>query len=70
MTSSNNSEHKLKKQLGKSMKTLRLDREGEYLDIEFHDYLIEHDILSQLTTLRTPHQNGVVEGEIERCLTW
>ena len=34
------------KQLGKSLKTLRSDRGGEYLDSEFKDYLLEHGILS------------------------
>ena len=49
------------KQLGKSLKTLRSDRGGEYLDIEFKDYLLEHGILSQLTAPGTPQQNGVSE---------
>ena len=49
------------KQLGKSLKTLRSDRGGEYLDIEFKDHLLEHGILSQLTAPRTPQQNGVAE---------
>ena len=49
------------KQLGKSLKTLRSDRGGEYLDTEFKDHLLEHRILSQLTTLGTPWQNGVAE---------
>ena len=43
-----------KKQLGKSLKTLRSDRGDEYLDIEFKDHLLEHGILSQLTTPGTP----------------
>ena len=33
------------KQLGKSLKTLQLDRGGEYLNIEFKDHLLEHGIL-------------------------
>ena len=49
------------KQLGKSLKTLRSDRGGEYLDTEFKDNLLKHGILSQLTTPGTPQQNGVVE---------
>ena len=49
------------KQLGKSLKTLRSDRGGEYLDTEFKDHLLEHGILSQLTASGTPHQNGVAE---------
>ena len=34
------------KQLGKTLKTLRLDRGGEYLDTEFKDHFMEHGILS------------------------
>ena len=49
------------KQLGKSLKTLRSDRGGEYLDNEFEDYLLEHGIVSQLTAPGTPQQNGVAE---------
>ena len=49
------------KQLGKSLKTLRSDRRGEYLDTEFKDHLLEHGILSQLTAPGTPQQNGVAE---------
>ena len=49
------------KKLGKSLKTLRSDRGGEYLDTEFKDRLLEHGILSQLTTPGTPQQNGVAE---------
>ena len=49
------------KQLGKSLKTLRSDREGEYLDTELKDHLLEHGILSQLTASGTPQQNGVAE---------
>ena len=47
--------------LGKSLKTLRSDRGGEYLDTKFKDHLLEHGILSQLTTPGTPQQNCVVE---------
>ena len=35
-----------KKQLGKSLKVLRSDRGGEYLDSEFTNYLIENGIVS------------------------
>ena len=49
------------KQLGKSLKTLRSDRGGEYLNNEFEDYLLEHGIVSQLTAPGTPQQNGVAE---------
>ena len=49
------------KQLGKSLKTLRSDRGGEYLDTEFKDHLLEHGILSHLTAPGTPQQNGVAK---------
>ena len=49
------------KQLGKSLKTLRSDRGGEYLDTEFKDHFMEHGILSQLTAPGTPQHNGVAE---------
>ena len=51
----------VEKQLSKSIKTLRSDRGGEYLDYEFKDHLIENGILSQLTAPGTPQQNGVAE---------
>ncbi|RVW44912.1 Retrovirus-related Pol polyprotein from transposon TNT 1-94 [Vitis vinifera] len=59
--SSKNFVLKQKKQLSKSIKTLRSDRGGEYLVYEFKDYLIENGILSQLTAPGTPQQNGVAE---------
>ncbi len=37
----------VEKQLGKSIKVLRLDRSGEYLNLEFHGYLRDKRILSQ-----------------------
>ncbi|WBP92221.1 reverse transcriptase domain-containing protein [Kitasatospora cathayae] len=51
----------VEKQLGKSIKTLRSDRGGEYMDLEFKDYLIENGITSQLSAPGTPQQNGVAE---------
>ena len=41
------------KQLGKSLKTLRSDRDGEYLDFEFKDFHRENGIQFQLTTFET-----------------
>ena len=35
-------------QLGKTIKTLRFDRGGEYIDLRFQHYLIEHRILVHL----------------------
>ena len=49
------------KKLGKSLKTLRSYRGGEYLDIEFKDHLLQHGIVSQLIAPGTPQQNGVAE---------
>ena len=51
------------KQLGKSLKLLRSDQRGEYMDFEFTDYLIENGIVSQLTAPGTPLQNR----KTERC---
>ena len=47
------------KQFGKSLKTFRSDLEGEYLDTEFADYLIENRIVPQLSTPGDPQLNGV-----------
>ena len=41
-------------QLGKTIKTLRLDHGGEYLDRDFEEFLVEHGIVSQLTLPGTP----------------
>ena len=46
---------------GKSIKSLRSDRGGEYLSNEFRQYLLENGITSQLTAPGTPQQNGVAE---------
>jgi transposase InsO family protein len=51
----------VEKLLGKSIKTLRSDRGGEYLSHEFTDYLKLHGILSQWTPPGTPQMNGVSE---------
>nr|KAJ0189120.1 hypothetical protein LSAT_V11C800391190 [Lactuca sativa] len=51
-------------QLGRNIKMLRSDRGGEYLSIEFLDYLKECGIVSQLTPPRKPQLNGVL---VERC---
>ena len=44
----------VEKQLGKSIKTLRSDRGGEYLSLEFQGYLRDNGILSQRTPPYTP----------------
>ena len=43
------------------IKTLRLDRGGEFTSNEFSKYCLEHGIKRQLTTPYSPQQNGVVE---------
>ncbi|TYK19615.1 gag/pol protein [Cucumis melo var. makuwa] len=47
--------------LSKKIKILRSDRGGEYMDLRFQDYMIEHRIQSQLSAPGTPQQNGVSE---------
>ncbi|KAI3723576.1 hypothetical protein L2E82_35254 [Cichorium intybus] len=53
--------NEVENQLGRKIKMLRSDRGGEYLSIEFLDYLKEYGIVSQLTPPRTPQLNGVAE---------
>ena len=50
-------------QTGKSIKTLRSYRGGEYLSIKFIEFLKEHGITSQLTPLGTPQLNFVSERQ-------
>ena len=49
------------KQLGKTLKTFRSDRGGEFLDTEFTDHLIENGIVSELSTPGDSQLNGVAE---------
>ena len=51
----------VEKQLERSIKTLRSNRDGEYLSQEFLDYLVDHGIQSQWTLPYKPQHNGVVE---------
>ncbi|KAM1729772.1 hypothetical protein ACFX12_020114 [Malus domestica] len=53
--------NEVEKQTGKQIKTLRLDRGGEYLSNEFLDYLKQCGIVSQWTPPGTPQLNGVSE---------
>ncbi|KAA0063887.1 gag/pol protein [Cucumis melo var. makuwa] len=43
--------------LSKKIKILRSDRGGEYMDLRFQDYMIEHGIQSQLSAPSTPRKN-------------
>ena len=49
------------KQLCVHIKQLRSDRGGEYLSGEFRFYLTQEGIVSQLSALGPPQQNGVAE---------
>ncbi|GJT16272.1 retrotransposon protein, putative, ty1-copia subclass [Tanacetum coccineum] len=48
-------------QLGKTIKSLRSDRGGEYMSQEFLDHLKEHVIIAHRTPPYTPQHNGVSE---------
>ena len=58
----------MEKQLGRSIKTLRSDRGGEYLSQEFLDYLLYHGIRSQWTPSYMPQHNDVVERRNQTLL--
>ncbi|GJV95013.1 retrotransposon protein, putative, ty1-copia subclass [Tanacetum coccineum] len=48
-------------QLGKTIKSLRSDRKGEYMSQEFLDHLKNHGIIAHRTPPYTPQHNGVSE---------
>nr|GEV33882.1 hypothetical protein [Tanacetum cinerariifolium] len=48
-------------QLGKTIKSLRSDREGEYISQDFLDHLKDHGIIPHRTPPYTPQHNGVSE---------
>ena len=48
---------------GRSIKSLRSDRGGEYLLGEFRQFLEDHGITSQLAAPGQPQQNGVAERQ-------
>nr|GEV73211.1 hypothetical protein [Tanacetum cinerariifolium] len=48
-------------QLGKTIKSLCFDREGEYMSQEFLDHLKDHGIITHRTPSYTPQHNGVPE---------
>ncbi|KAI0498161.1 hypothetical protein KFK09_021402 [Dendrobium nobile] len=51
----------IKNQFNKNIKTLRTDGGGEYVSIEFTNYLRSHGIAHQLSCPYTPEQNGTAE---------
>ncbi|GJU75147.1 retrotransposon protein, putative, ty1-copia subclass [Tanacetum coccineum] len=52
-------------QLGKTIKSLRSDRGGEYMSQEFLDHLKDHGIIAHQYTPYTPQQMVVSKGETE-----
>ena len=54
-------QNEVENQLNKTIKFLRSDRGGKYLNEEFLSHLESHGIVSQLTPPRTPQHNGVSE---------
>ncbi|GJU56101.1 retrotransposon protein, putative, ty1-copia subclass [Tanacetum coccineum] len=48
-------------QLGKTIKSLRSDRGGDYMSQEFLDHLRDHEIIAHRTPPYTPQHNGVSE---------
>ena len=60
--------NEVEKQLGINIKSLRLDRDGEYLSQEFLDYLRDNGILSQWTPPYMPQHNGVAKRRNQTLL--
>jgi transposase InsO family protein len=54
-------QNEVQNQLGKMIKSLRFDRGGEYLSLEFGDHLKQCGIVPQLTPPGTPQWNRVSE---------
>ena len=54
-------QNEMEKQLHKSVKSLRLDRNGECLSQEFQDYLRDNGIISQWTLPCTPQHDVVLK---------
>nr|GEX90181.1 hypothetical protein [Tanacetum cinerariifolium] len=50
---------KVENQLGKTIKSLRSNRGGEYMSQEFLDHLKDHGIITHRTPSYTPQHNGV-----------
>lgn len=51
----------VERQTGQSIKILRSDGGGEYVNHEMRNYLLKHGIHHETTTANTPQQNGVAE---------
>nr|GEV24767.1 hypothetical protein [Tanacetum cinerariifolium] len=55
-------------QLGKTIISLRSDREGEYMSQEFLDHLKDHGIIAHRTSPYTPQHNGVTLQDMVRSM--
>ncbi|GKG35144.1 retrotransposon protein, putative, ty1-copia subclass, partial [Tanacetum coccineum] len=55
-------------QLGKTIKSLRSDRGGEYMSQEFLDHLKKHGIIAHRTPPYSPQNNGVSERRNQTLL--
>ena len=60
--------NEVQNQSGKTIKTLRSDRGGEYLSLEFDNLLKECEIVSQLTPLGMPQWNEVSKRRTQTLL--
>lgn len=58
----------MENETGKTIKTLRTDRGGEYCSIEFEVFCEVHGIQRKLATAYTPQQNGVSERKNKAIL--
>ena len=61
---------RVKKEKDSSILRTRSDRGGEFNSQSFITYCEEHEIKHELSCLRTPQQNGVVERKIEHYKKW
>lgn len=52
---------KVERENSKELKCLRLDRGGEFISDDFTKNFNEHGIKRQVSTPRTPQQNGIAE---------
>ena len=52
---------RVEKEIGKILKFLRSDRDGEFISNEFNNFCIKRGIKGQVSTPRTPEQNGVTK---------
>ena len=51
----------MEKEIGQFIKSIRIDRGGEFNSLEFNEFCMQRGIKRQLNTTYTPQQNGVTE---------